>query len=56
MFAWIAGNFATIAVCLVLLAIAAAIIARMIRNRKKGVPSCGCHCSGCPNASCHHEK
>lgn len=57
MFNWISENLATIIICAVLAAIVVAIIAGMIRNKKKGKSSCGCACSGCPmSGSCHKEK
>ncbi|MDD7035756.1 MAG: FeoB-associated Cys-rich membrane protein [Firmicutes bacterium] len=57
MFNWISENLATIIICAVLAAIVVAIIAGMIRNKKKGKSSCGCGCSSCPmSGSCHKEK
>lgn len=37
-FAWISENIATIITCAVLIAVVAAIIAGMIRNKKRGNP------------------
>lgn len=57
MFAWISGNIATIIICAVLIAIVAAIIVSMVRNKKKGKSSCGCGCAGCAmSGSCHSQK
>ncbi len=57
MLEWIASNIATILICAALIAIVAAVIAGMVRNRKKGVSSCGCGCSDCPmSGSCHTKK
>lgn len=57
MLAWISENIATIIICAVLMAVVAAIIAGMIRDRKKGKSSCGCGCSDCPmSGSCHPKK
>ena len=57
MLEWIASNIATILICAALVAIVAAVIAGMVRNRKKGVSSCGCGCSDCPmSGSCHTKK
>ena len=39
-----------ILVCLILLLIVGAIIARMVRDRRAGKGGCGCNCGGCPNA------
>lgn len=55
MFAWITENIATIIICAVLMAVVAAIVVSMIKNRKKG--NCGCGCAGCPmNGSCHPKE
>ncbi|MDE5908295.1 MAG: FeoB-associated Cys-rich membrane protein [Lachnospiraceae bacterium] len=57
MFAWIMENIATIIISTVLLIAVAAIIVRMVRNKKKGKSSCGCGCAGCAmNGSCHPQK
>ena len=54
MLAWISENMATIAICAILLGIVAAIIAGLVRNKKKGKSSCGCGCANCPmSGSCH---
>ena len=56
MSAWIAENLATILLCAALLALAAAVIAGMVKNRKKGKSSCGCGCANCPmSGSCHRQ-
>ena len=54
MFAWIAANLATILICAGLLAVVAAIVIGMVRNKKKGKSSCGCGCAECPmSGACH---
>ena len=54
MFAWLLENSATIIVCVVLIAVVAAIIFSMVGNRKKGKSSCSCSCSNCPmNGFCN---
>ena len=46
MLAWIAENLATILICLALLLTVALILLHLIKERKKGKPSCGCaHCT-----------
>lgn len=41
-------------VAIILFAVLAAIIVKLIRDKHRGKSSCGCGCSGCPNASlCH---
>lgn len=44
---WIINNISTILVSLVLLALVALVIRKMVKDRKKGVTSCGSSCSGC---------
>ena len=57
MLTWFINNLATILIGLVLAGVIALIIVVMIRNKKKGKPSCGCSsCSGCAMAgNCHAE-
>ena len=57
MLAWLTENISTIIICAVLVAVVAAIIVSMVKNRKKGKFSCGCGCSDCPiSTSCNHKK
>lgn len=57
MLTWISENMATIIICAVLLLIVAAILAGLIRDKKKGRSSCGCGCANCPmNGSCHQKQ
>ena len=57
MLTWISENIANIIICAVLIAVVAAIIVSMIRNKKKGKSSCGCGCADCPMGStCHSKK
>lgn len=57
MLAWLGENFATIIICAVLIAVVAAIIVRMVKNKKKGKSSCGCGCADCPAGGfCHSKK
>ena len=57
MLAWLSENIATIIICGVLIAVVAAIIVSMIKNKKKGRSSCGCGCAQCPmSGSCHKDK
>ena len=54
---WLAGNLAAILICAALLAAVAAIVAGLIRDRKRGKSSCGCGCAGCPmSGACHPKK
>lgn len=57
MLAWIMGNMATIIISAVLLLVVAAVIASMVRGKRKGKSSCGCGCAGCAmNGACHSGK
>ena len=57
MLAWLSENIATIIICAVLIAVVAAIIVSMIRDKKKGKSSCGCGCADCPmSGSCKPKK
>ena len=51
---WFTENLGTIIVSLVLIAIVALIVGKMIRDKKKGKSSCGCGCANCAmRGSCH---
>ncbi len=51
---WFTENLGTIVVSLVLIAIVALIVGKMIRDKKKGKSSCGCGCANCAmRGSCH---
>ena len=53
---WLAENWGTILISLILLGAVAGIAWRMIRNKKQGRTSCGCGCSGCAmDGACHRK-
>ena len=54
MLSWIAANLANIVIVLVLLLIVAGIIAKLIRDKKKGRSSCGCGCEDCAMRGEYH--
>lgn len=57
MLAWIYENVATIIICAVLIAIVAAVIGKMVRDKKKGKSSCGCGCANCAmSGACRSRK
>lgn len=57
MLTWIMENMATIIISVILMIVVAAIIASMVRNKRKGKSSCGCGCAGCAmNGACHPAK
>ena len=57
MLEYLAQNFGYILVAGVLLLIVAAIILRMVRNRRAGKGGCGHGCAGCAHAgTCHAHR
>lgn len=56
MFAYIASHMGYIVVTLILVLIVAAVIARIVKDKKTGKGGCGCGCKGCANAPyCHPQ-
>ena len=56
MLAYIASHMGYIVVTLVLILIVAAVIGRMVKEKKTGQGGCGCGCKGCANAPyCHPQ-
>lgn len=54
---WLSENLGTIIVAVLLIGVISAVIASLIRDRKKGKSSCGCNCAHCAMAqSCHSRK
>ena len=51
MFAWLAENLGTIVISAVLLAIVAAIVIYLIRQKKQGKSTCGAGCAHCCSAT-----
>ena len=56
MLAYIVSHRGYIVVTLVLILIVAAVIFRMVRDKRSGKGGCGCGCSGCANAPYCHPK
>ena len=57
MITWLSDNIGTIVISLILVAIVAGIIFKMVRDKKKGRSSCGCNCGCCAlKDSCHPKK
>lgn len=52
---WLIENFGTIVAGVILVAIIGLVLYNMIRNKKKGMSSCGCGCSDCPAAGACHK-
>jgi hypothetical protein len=44
---WVINNISTILVSLALFGLVALVIRKMVKDKKKGVTSCGSSCSGC---------
>ncbi|MBQ7411471.1 MAG: FeoB-associated Cys-rich membrane protein [Clostridia bacterium] len=55
MLEFIKNNIATIAISILLLAIVAGIIVRLVKNKKQGKSSCGCGCSNCAMSGICHK-
>lgn len=57
MLTWISENIATLLIAAVLIAVVAAVITGIVRNKKKGHSACGCGCDSCPmSGSCRSGK
>lgn len=57
MLTWFTENLATIIISAALLAAVAAVIAGMLRDKKKGKSACGCGCASCAmSGACHSQK
>ena len=53
MFSFIADNIGTIVIGLLVAGIVAAIIVKLVRDKRKGkCAGCSCGCAGCPDAEC----
>ncbi len=56
MLAWISDNLATIIVSGIVIAAVAAVVIKLVKDRKNGNNGCGCGCSGCAMADKCHKK
>ena len=57
MISFITENLGTIIITVVLVAILAAIVVKLVRDKRKGKSSCGGNCAHCAmGGSCHSEK
>ena len=55
--AWFIDNLGTIIVFIILVAVVGVILYNMVKNKRRGVSSCGCNCSNCPaGGSCHKDE
>ncbi len=53
---WIAANWVSLVVDLVVLGVGALSVFATIRNKKKNKGDCDCGCEGCPSASLCHKR
>ncbi len=56
MFSWIMAHIGTIIICAVLIAVVAAIIVSMVKNKRRGKSMCGNNCAHCAMAGSCHKK
>ena len=56
MLQFLAENWGTLLVGVILAAVVALIIVKLRKKKKKGQTSCGCGCSNCPSADMCHKK
>ena len=57
MLAWFTANTGTILITLLLIVIVAVIIVKLLKDKKKGVSSCGGNCAHCVmSGNCHQQK
>jgi hypothetical protein len=50
MIAWIISNVSTIVISLILVGLVSLVIRKMLRDKRKGITSCGTSCNGCAMA------
>lgn len=56
MVSWIISNMGNIIVSILVVAVVAFVIFKMVSDRRKGKSSCGCGCSDCAmNGQCHKK-
>lgn len=56
MISFLVDNLGTIIIGLVVLAVLALIVFKLIKDRRKGKSGCGCGCQNCPSAGCCHKQ
>jgi hypothetical protein len=44
---WLIGNISTILVSLILIGLVTIVIRKIIKDKKRGITSCGTSCNGC---------
>ena len=53
---WLFHPISTIVLCIVLIAAVAAIVAHLVKNKRRGKSSCGCGCQSCAMAEICRER
>lgn len=53
---WFANNIGTILITLALVLVVAAIVMKLLRDRRKGKSNCGSNCAHCAMAGSCHSK
>ena len=57
MLEWLAANIGTIIVALIVIAVIAFVVARMVKDKKEGKSSCGANCAHCAcRGDCHNHR
>lgn len=56
MLAFLTANLSTIIIAVIVIGILAAVIVKMIKDKKKGKSSCGCGCENCAASEICHKK
>ena len=56
MFEWIKNNIATLLIVAGLAAAVVLIIIKLVRDKKRGAPVCGCGCAHCAMSSTCHPR
>ena len=56
MFAFLAENWGTLLVGVLVAAVVVLVARKLYRDKKQGKTSCSCGCSGCPSADLCHKK
>lgn len=49
------NNIGTIVISLIILLVVSSIIAKLVRDKRKGKSSCGCGCENCPSSGMCHK-
>lgn len=57
MLEWLAANIGTIIVALIVIAVIAFVVFRMVKDKKEGKFSCGANCAHCAcRGDCHNHR